>query len=57
VFLTSASVAREVVDKAGDKGIAAIDGMGLVDWIAEHIHQLSTRTKRSLGICEAPSTI
>lgn len=57
VFLTSASVAPDLLEKAAQEDITVIDGEGLVSWIAEKIDQLSDQTKRILGICEVPSLL
>lgn len=57
VFLTSASVAPELLESAAKEAITVIDGEGLVDWIAEKIDVLRAPTKQTLGICEVPSIV
>jgi len=57
VFLTSAAVSEELRAQAESKNITVIDGVQLVDWIHDNLHNLREDTKAKLGICETPTLI
>jgi restriction system protein len=54
VLVTSASVSKDLKEKADEEGITVVDGKGLVDWIFDCLDELADMTKVKLGICEVP---
>lgn len=57
VFVTSAGVDLEVVQRAEEAGIIIINGIELVDWLFELLPKISIETKMRLGILEIPQLI
>lgn len=57
VFCTSASTSEAFLKRAEELEVAVIDGIALVDWIAQHIERLPGDSKNSLGICEVPTVL
>ncbi len=57
VFLTSASVTKELRDAAEAANVTVLAGQDLADWVSEHIDRLSPKTKLMLGIYEVPAVI
>ncbi|MBS1945185.1 MAG: restriction endonuclease [Bacteroidetes bacterium] len=54
VLITSAAISDSVRNIADEKGIIAIDGNELSDWILENLSKLSAETKIKLGISAVP---
>lgn len=54
IFVTSADVSQEVVEKSESNDIAVITGTELVSWITDSIKYLKYDTKMRLGIIEIP---
>ncbi len=57
IFVTSASVSDELRKTAEKSQVTVIAGPELVDWISDHIGNLSKETKLALGIYEVPAVI
>lgn len=57
VLLTTAKIGEKVKEEAKDSDIITMDGNDFVDWIFEHLDDLSTRTKVGLGISSIPRII
>lgn len=54
VLVTSALIGKEVKEDANSVDIVTMDGKELIDWIFDHIEDLSTETKIGLGLSTVP---
>jgi predicted Mrr-cat superfamily restriction endonuclease len=53
-LITSAAISDSVRKFADEKGIVAMDGYELADWILENLNKLSPETRIRLGISTVP---
>lgn len=54
VLVTTGNVSDDLQAKAGQVDVDVLDGHDLIDWLLDHVDDLSPRTRRSLGISEVP---
>lgn len=57
VFVTSAAVSKEVLDRSEENDITVIDGISLVDWIYKLLDEIPFLIKQQLGILESPQIL
>lgn len=57
VLITTAKIGEKVKEEANKSDIITMDGNDLINWIFEHLNDLSTRTKVGLGISSIPRII
>ncbi|WP_286995108.1 restriction endonuclease, partial [Acinetobacter sp.] len=53
-FITTANVSEETLERALQNNIKVMIGSEFVDWLYQHIDDLSKVTKQQLGIIEIP---
>lgn len=57
VFITTAGISDDVIEKAYENNIVCIDGQKLVDWLYDNLTSLSEPTKEALHIIFVPQII
>ena len=57
VFITTAGISDDVIEKAYENNIVCIDGQKLVDWLYDNLTSLSELTKEALHIIFVPQII
>lgn len=57
VFITTAGISDDVIEKAYENNIVCIDGQKLVDWVYDNLTSISEPTKEALHIIFVPQII
>lgn len=57
MFITTAGISDDVIEKAYENNIVCIDGQKLVDWLYDNLTSLSELTKEALHIIFVPQII
>ena len=57
VLVTTGTVSDDVMEQAAERGIQVLGGDGLVEWLLDHMDDLTSKTRQLLGISEVPVLI